>query len=229
VKYAALIISALVSAVAGYLFWGPGAGVNRSGQPQVLQFQFEIGEQTVPVEISDRYFTVSSLPKPEKDVVRGFVVLIDDRSLEPSVSSAREDDQTIAIRYTAYVEGFIDKFLDRDHPNYYTKYSLEDQAYGLRRLSLAQRDDLAPDQQDRSFLLARRKGQDGAHDLLIECQQVVSRLAPPPCLMLAPLPNGVVREVTFNAGRIAAWREVEDATSRFSASIGIDGPPIAGR
>jgi hypothetical protein len=229
VKYVAFILVALVFAAAAFLFWLPGSGLNRSGEPEVLRFQFEIGEKTVPVEISDRYFTASTLPAPKGDVVRGFVVLIDDRSLEPSRSSAREDEHTIAIRYTAYVEGFIDKFLDPKNPNYYTKYSVEDEAFGLRRMTLAYNDRLAPDRQDKSFLLARRSGPDGVHDLLIECQQANSQVAPPPCLMFAPLPNGVVGEVTFNAGRISDWRDVENAARRFSASIGIVGPASAGR
>lgn len=193
-----------------------------------VAFSFAVGEDTVPVSIPRRYFAIANVPEPAAST-SGFTVLIDDRTLEPSSSSVREDAHTISIQYTAYRHGFLDVFLDPNHPNYYTKYSVEDKAFGLRRLKLPYNDYLPADRQDQSFLLARRVGQADQHDLLIECIKIHPSAEPQPCLMFVPLPNTVVGEVRFNAGRIADWREIEAATKRFSTSIGIDAPLIKAR
>lgn len=186
-----------------------------------IEFLFSLGESTIPVKVQRKYFDVASLPKPTSEIVTGFTLIFDMKKMVPSDSSVKENSDTIAVNYQSYVPFLIDRFLDKNNPNYYTKYSVKSKYQNLTKLTIHQSYPADSGKNDESFLLTNWNDIEQRHDFLIECQQYNRDSPQLPCILIWQFRNGVAAQITFNRTRLDDWRLVQAAVADLSRSIGI--------
>jgi hypothetical protein len=198
------------------------------GDDKEDRYLFEFGEKVIPIVVQRRYFTISDIPRPRKELIPSLVMDMNYKNAQPIANTVETEENIATVLYQAYRENIIEKFTDPDYLNYYSMYSEKAQYHylNLERRNIPFNIEVVQSGQDLSFLLLHKSDDNRQYDMMIECIQANARMPQGRCKMDIRLPNNVFARVHFDRKRLPEWSSIMDSAILLSNRIGIDKEPM---